>query len=60
MNEASYAIYVEYGHRTPDHKGWVPGKFMLTKTMMEIEKQMPKIIENKLQTKLREVLDNDK
>lgn len=33
---------------------------MLTKTMMEIEKQMPKIIENKLQTKLREVLDNDK
>ncbi len=60
LNEASYAIYVEYGHRTPDHKGWVPGKFMLTKTMMEIEKQMPKIIENKLQTKLREVLDNDK
>ena len=29
INPVEYAEYVEYGHRTKDHKGWVPGKFYL-------------------------------
>ena len=29
-NNADYADYVEFGHRTINHKNWVPGKFMLT------------------------------
>lgn len=59
-NPVHYAIYVEYGHRTRDHKGWVSGQFMLTKAELELEKQMPGIIEKKLQAKLKEVFNGDK
>lgn len=30
VNPVEYASYVEYGHRTADHSGWVDGKFMMT------------------------------
>ena len=30
INPVEYASYVEFGHRTRNHKGWVEGKFMLT------------------------------
>ena len=49
-NPVEYASYVEFGHRTRGGggHGWVEGFFMLTKSEMELESQMPKIIENKL------------
>ncbi|MGL6220558.1 MAG: HK97 gp10 family phage protein, partial [Lacrimispora sphenoides] len=28
VNPVEYASYVEYGHRTANHKGWVSGQFM--------------------------------
>lgn len=47
-NIVEYASYVEYGHRTRNHKGWVPGRFMLTISEQELEGDIPKIIERKL------------
>lgn len=54
-NHVEYATYVEYGHRTRNGCGWVEGRFMLTKSEMEIEGQMPKIIEKKLQAELEKI-----
>ena len=48
-NPVEYAEYVEYGHRTRNHKGWVNGRFMLTLSENELQKDMPAIIEKKLQ-----------
>ena len=48
-NSVEYASYVEFGHRTRNHKGWVPGRFMLTISEQELEGDLEKIIQNKLQ-----------
>lgn len=48
FNPVEYASYVEYGHRTRDHKGWVAGKFMLTKSEIELESQIEGIIKKKM------------
>lgn len=55
VNPVEYASYVEFGHRTRDHKGWVQGRFMLTISEQEIERDAPKILERKLAKKLGEV-----
>ena len=68
INPTEYTSYVEYGHRqTPGRyipalgvsakKAWVPGKFMLTISEKEINDLAPKLIEKKLEAKLREVFD---
>ncbi len=49
INPVEYAMYVEYGHRKRNHKGWVPGRFMLTLSEKEIENIAPKLIEKRLQ-----------
>lgn len=48
VNPVEYASYVEYGHRTANHKGWVKGRFMMTISEQELEKIAPKILENKI------------
>ena len=59
INPVKYASYVEYGHRQQPgrfvpaigkrlKKGWVDGHFMLTKSEMELEQELPGIIERKL------------
>ena len=48
-NSVEYASYVEFGHRTRNHKNWVPGKFMLTISEQELEGDLERIIQNKLQ-----------
>ncbi|WP_307745970.1 HK97 gp10 family phage protein [uncultured Phascolarctobacterium sp.] len=57
INNVEYASYVEYGHRTSNHKGWVKGKFMLTISAQEIEQITPQILEKRLEKLLREVVD---
>lgn len=47
-NSVEYASYVEFGHRTRNHKGWVPGRFMLTISEQELEGDLERIIQNKL------------
>ena len=54
INPVEYASYVEFGHRTRNHEGWVEGKFMLTISEQEIESNAPRILENKLKKKLGE------
>lgn len=48
VNPVEYASYVEYGHRTANHKGWVKGKFMMTISEQELKKIAPKVLENKI------------
>lgn len=57
INPVEYAPYVEYGHRTPNHEGWVEGRFMLTISENELDAQAPKIIEKKLQKWLGEAFN---
>ena len=55
VNPVEYASYVEFGHRTRNHKGWVQGRFMLTISEQEIERDAPKILERKIEKQLKEV-----
>lgn len=48
VNPVEYASYVEYGHRTADHKGWVMGKFMMTISEQELQEIAPKVLERKV------------
>lgn len=51
----SYASFVEYGHRTgKDLTKWVEGRFMMTISMKEIERDLPKYLEKRM----TELLDN--
>ena len=54
INPVEYASYVEFGHRTRNHKGWVEGKFMLTISEDEIRNAAPRILEHKLKKYLGE------
>lgn len=48
VNPVEYASYVEYGHRTANHSGWVKGHFMMTISEQELQKIAPKVLENKI------------
>lgn len=55
INPVEYASYVEYGHRTKDHMGWVEGKFMLTISEEEINNSTEAILTNKLNKYMKDV-----
>ena len=55
INPVEYASYVEYGHRTANHEGWVPGHFMLTLSEEEIRQSSQKILQNKLNKFMKDV-----
>lgn len=57
INPIIYAQYVEYGHRKVDHKGWVPGKFMLTISEQKIQGIAPVLLEKKLNKYLKECMN---
>lgn len=57
VNPVHYASYVEFGHRTRDHKSWVDGRLMLTISERELESQAPAIIDKKIAKFLEEVLN---
>lgn len=57
INPVEYASYVEYGHRTRGGGGWVRGKFMMTVSVAELQKDAPKILEKKLAKWLGEALN---
>lgn len=52
-NSTAYASYVEYGHRTPNHDGWVPGKFFLTISEKEVDALAPALLEKRLMELLK-------
>ena len=49
VNPVEYASYVEYGHRTANHKGWVKGRFMMTISEQELQGMAPGILEKKIE-----------
>jgi len=57
INPVQYSSYVEFGHRTRNNKGWVRGRFMMTISANEIEREAPAILERKLKKKLGELFD---
>lgn len=57
LNNLQYGVYVEYGHRTADHTGWVKGRYMLTISTQELEQQAPKLLEKKLYLFLKGCFD---
>lgn len=59
INPVEYAAYVEFGHRTRNHKGWVPGQFMMTISADELQRQAPRVIEKKLVKLLGDAFSGD-
>lgn len=53
INPVEYASYVEYGHRTKNHKGWVNGKFMLSISEQELQKITPQVLEKQILKQLK-------
>ena len=54
-NPVEYSSYVEYGHRTRNHQGWVQGHFMLTISENELNQMSDKILQAKLNKFMKEV-----
>jgi hypothetical protein len=54
INPVEYAPYVEFGHRTANHSGWVEGRFMLTISEAELQADAPVFLMNKLKRFMRE------
>ncbi len=54
INPVEYASYVEYGHRTRNHQGWIPGVFMLTISEQEIQAIAPNVLEMKITKMLKD------
>ena len=48
INPVEYASYVEFGHRTANHQGWVPGVFMMTISEQELQRIAPRVLEAKI------------
>lgn len=53
VNPVEYASYVEFGHRTRNHKGWVEGRFMMTISEQELQTIAPKVLEAKVMKYLK-------
>ena len=49
MNPTEYASFVEFGHRTVNHNGWVKGQFMMTISENEIKRMAPGLLEKRLE-----------
>ncbi|MDE5696604.1 MAG: HK97 gp10 family phage protein [Lachnospiraceae bacterium] len=48
VNPVEYGSYVEFGHRTANHKGWVRGQFMMTISERELQRIAPKVLEKRI------------
>lgn len=56
INPTEYASYVEFGHRTRNHTGWVPGQFFLKRAEQKLNAKADQIIGKQVDRFLREVL----
>ena len=59
INPVEYASYVEYGHRTRGGKGWVEGRFMLSKAEIKLANNAERFVRKKLEQFLKELIDGD-
>ena len=56
-NPVEYASYIEYGHRTSNHQGWVNGHFMLTISEQELNSMSDAILQKKLNKFMKDVFE---
>lgn len=57
-NNTHYAPFVEYGHRTGHGlTKWVEGRFMMTISMQEIERELPKYLEKRQLQLLEQIMN---
>jgi len=57
-NNTHYAQFVEYGHRTgKDLTKWVEGRFMMTISMQEIERELPRYLEKRVTQLLNDLMN---
>lgn len=54
VNPVEYASYVEFGHRTANHSGWVQGRFMMTISEQELSEIAPNVLKKKIEKFLGE------
>lgn len=57
INPVEYASYVEYGHRTKNHQGWVEGKHMLSISEAELNNMSDAILQRKLNKFMKDVFN---
>lgn len=55
-NNTEYASFVEHGHRKRGGSGWVEGRFMMTISLQEIERELPRFIQKKQEDLLRQIM----
>lgn len=56
-NNTEHASFVEYGHRTgKDLTKWVEGRFMMTVSMKEIERDLPRYLEKRMKNLLNDLM----
>lgn len=48
FNPVYYSPYIEYGHRTANHEGWVEGRFMMRISNQELKRELPGIMKRKM------------
>ena len=59
-NHVEYAPYVEYGHRTKGGTGWARGRYMLTKSLLDVARVTEKYLTTELEKVLRRIEKNGK
>lgn len=57
INPVDYASYVEYGHRTRNHKDWVEGHHMLSISVAELNSMSDAILQKKLNKFMKDVFN---
>lgn len=61
FNNTEYASFVENGHRTgKDLTGWVEGRFMMTISMQEMERELPRYLEKRQLALLEQLMNGRK
>lgn len=53
INPVPYASYVEYGHRRRGGKGWIEGRFFMTRTEIELNSKKDAIVQKCFEEYLR-------
>lgn len=58
FNNTHYASFLEYGHRAGKNlTKWVEGRFMMTISMQEIERELPQYLEKRMVELLENIMN---
>ncbi|MGG1878140.1 HK97 gp10 family phage protein [Paenibacillus cisolokensis] len=55
-NNTEYASFVENGHRNRDKTNWVEGRFMMTISMKQLERELPAYLERRQGELLKQIM----